>query len=163
MRHAFLAALLAAACVAPAAGQDPHDPSPPLGAPDWMAGYWLSCEGGRQVSETWTGAGSGILLGVGLTRTARGAAEFEFVRIAPHQDGYAYFAQPGGRAPVAFKLAISRPDRVVFENPAHDFPQRITYERADDSLTARIETADGRNAMSWRFARAPLDQACPAG
>jgi hypothetical protein len=163
MRHALLAAVFVAATASPVLGQSPHEPSPPLTAPDWMAGYWLSCADGRQVSETWTGAGSGALFGVGLTRAARGVMEFEFVRIAPHEGGYAYFAQPGGRAPVAFKLVISRPDRVVFENPAHDFPQRVTYERSGETLTARIETADGRNAMSWRYTRAPLDQGCPAG
>jgi hypothetical protein len=160
MRRALLlAAALAAA--APSRAQSPLEPAPPLTAPDWLAGYWLSCEGGRQVSETWSGAGSGVLLGAGLTRTARGVADFEFMRIAPHEGGYAFFGSPRGRPAVAFKLVSIGPDRVVFENPAHDFPQRITYERAGDALTARVETADRAQGMSWRYRRAPLDEACP--
>ena len=37
-------------------------------------------------------------------------------------------------------------DEVVFENPTHDFPQRIIYRKgADRSVTARIEgVIDGK-------------------
>ena len=42
--------------------------------------------------------------------------------------------------PVAFALVSITDDRVVFENPDHDFPQKITYERnADGSVTATVE------------------------
>jgi Domain of unknown function (DUF6265) len=160
MRRWIILAALAAACAAPASGQSPHVAPPPLSAPDWMAGYWLSCERGVRTSETWTGAGSGVLVGTGFTHTPRGV-DFEFLRIAPHEGGYAYFGSPRGRPAVAFKLVASSASRVVFENPAHDFPQRITYERTGDALTARIETADGRQAMGWTYRKAPLDTACP--
>lgn len=158
MRRALF--LVAALFAQPAAAQNPHGGPPPLSTPDFMVGYWLSCENGVRVSETWTGAGVGMLVGTGLTHTPRGA-DFEFMRIARHEDGYAFFGSPRGGPAVPFKLVISRPDRVVFENPAHDFPQRITYERAGDVLTARVETADGRKSMSWTYRKAPLDAACP--
>lgn len=151
MRRLFFVTLFAAACATPSLAQ----------TPDWLAGYWLSCENGRQVSETWTGAGSGLLVGNGLTRTARGV-EFEFLRIAPHEGGMAYFGSPGGAPPTVFKMVRQEAGRIVFENLAHDFPQRIIYQRAGDTLTARIESADGKQGMGWRYARAPLDQACPA-
>jgi hypothetical protein len=39
--------------------------------------------------------------------------------------------------PVPFKLVSSENNRLVFENPGHDFPQRIIYTlHAADSLTA---------------------------
>ncbi len=40
------------------------DLRPDLG---WMAGYWLSCEPGREVSETWTDPRLDLLLGAALT------------------------------------------------------------------------------------------------
>lgn len=159
MRHFLIVAALLAS---PAAAQSPHEAAPPLPTPDFMVGYWLSCADGERVSETWQGAGTGVLLGTGLTHKRRGV-DFEFMRIARHEDGYAFFGSPRGAPAVPFKMVISRPDRVVFENPGHDFPQRITYERAGDVLTARVETADGRKAMSWTYKKAPLDAACPAG
>ena len=151
VRSLFSFTVFAAACATPVSAQ----------APDWLSGYWLSCENGRQVSETWTGAGSGELVGAGMTRTANGV-DFEFLRIAPHERGWAFFGSPRGAPATAFPLVKQEPGRVVFENFAHDFPQRIIYARTGDALTARVESADGRHGISWRYTRAPLDQACPA-
>ena len=44
-----------------------------------------------------------------------------------------------GRAPTAFRLVEVSGQRAVFENPGHDFPQRIIYRREGDTLHARIE------------------------
>jgi hypothetical protein len=44
--------------------------------------------------------------------------------------------------PVAFKLNSSNAKEVVFENPKHDFPQKITYKlNADGTVTALVEGA----------------------
>ena len=44
---------------------------------------------------------------------------------------------------------------VVFENPEHDYPQRILYLRDGDELTARIEgTAGGvEKSSEWTWTR----------
>ena len=42
--------------------------------------------------------------------------------------------------PVLFKEKTIADNSVIFENPEHDFPQRIIYEKpSDTTLTARIE------------------------
>ena len=69
MRRALF--LVAALFAQTAAAQNPHDGPPPLSTPDFMVGYWLSCENGVRVSETWTGAGVGIDRGVGIVCIAR--------------------------------------------------------------------------------------------
>lgn len=67
-----------------------------------------------------------------------------------------------GKVSVGFILQpMATPGRAVFENGAHDFPQRIIY-RSDgpDRLIARIEgkTPDGKTkAIEWQMQRA----ACP--
>jgi CubicO group peptidase (beta-lactamase class C family) len=44
--------------------------------------------------------------------------------------------------PIAFKLTSSNANEVVFENPKHDFPQKIHYKRnADGSVTAVVSGA----------------------
>lgn len=165
MRSIFAAAALFAGTLMPFVGLALASPPPATAPPDWIAGNWLRCEDGARISETWSGAGTGLLVGHGLTLGPSGAS-FEFLRIAP-RDGsadspYAYFASPGGGAPVAFDLVSSGPERAVFENPAHDFPQRIVYERQGDTLSARIELLDGGNAMGWTYQRAALEATCPA-
>ena len=134
-------------------------------APDlsWMAGYWLDCSGGREASETWSDPRAGLLVGHSVT-VRNGRSGFEFARIAPLQDGVlAYVAQPGGAAPTPFRLIESGPQRVVFANPANDFPHRILYQRAGDVLTARIEGADDDETRSaeWTFNKAQLNARCP--
>ncbi|MGE0046715.1 MAG: DUF6265 family protein [Hyphomonadaceae bacterium] len=133
-------------------------------APDWLSGYWISCEGGRQASETWTGSGSGTLLGQGLTRRADGRVNFEMMRIAPGSaGGLSFYAMPDGAPVTEFRMIAHDARRVVFENPAHDFPQRVIYERRGRTLHARIEgVMDGAaQGMDWRYRRARFDSRCP--
>jgi hypothetical protein len=140
----------------------------PITADDlsWMAGYWLACDDGREVSETWSDPRGGLMLGSGLT-VENGRASFEFTRIAPvraGQAGVGYHAQPEGDAAVVFPAVAASGTRVVFENLGHDFPQRVIYERAGDLLTARIEGRIGEReqAMDWRLAKATLNARCPS-
>ena len=71
-------------------------------APDvsWMAGYWLDCSGGREVSETWSDPRNGLSVGHAVTVTARGVS-FEVSHVGPTPQGFAYVAQPGGAPPTA--------------------------------------------------------------
>ena len=52
-----------------------------------------------------------------------------------------YIARPPENPyPTAFRLVSHADDTAVFENPTHDFPQRIIYRRiSDDAMTASIE------------------------
>jgi len=146
-------ALLTAACGATAQ-------APPSPTPDWMSGYWLSCEDG-EIAESWIGAGAGVMLGTNLSSGAQSG--FEFLRIAENgRGGLSYFSMPNGRSPATeFTMVTLVENRAVFENLAHDFPQRIIYERDGDALHARIEDAGGRQGMDWRFHRAEQDTRCP--
>ncbi len=147
--------LLAAALGMMLAAASPAD-GPAVGVDDlaWMAGQWSREEGGRWTEESWTSPRGGTMLG--HSRSGRGddLREFEFLRIAAGEDGTpAYIAQPGGRAPVAFRLVQRDAASATFENPAHDYPQRIHYARDGDTLTATISAIDGSKTMRWVFRR----------
>jgi hypothetical protein len=92
---------------------------------------------------------------VNLTTWPSGRKSYEFLRIAETADGVSYFASPGGKPPVEFKAKETGDKRVVFENAAHDFPQRIIYRRDGDQLVARIEgSIQGKvRTEEWRFTR----------
>lgn len=125
----------------------------------WMAGSWSADapdhgNGGRWTEEYWTIPRGGVMLGA--SRSGRGEAlgEFEFLRIEADADGTpAYIAQPGGRAPVAFRLVQHDAASATFENAAHDYPQRIRYVRDGNTLTATISAIDGSKAMRWIYRR----------
>lgn len=128
----------------------------------WMAGYWLDCSRGREVSETWTDPRAGMLVGANVTMR-NGRAGLEFARIAPVDGVLAYAAQPDGAPPTVFALLETSDRRVVFQNPENDFPQRIIYQREGDVLTARIEgrMGDREQSLDWRFDKTELNTRCP--
>jgi len=130
---------------------------------DWLAGYWLECDGASQTAEAWVGAGSDLLVGVNHARSSRGAS-FEYMRIGPRADGrLAFFGSPGGAPAVAFALISLERQRAVFENPDHDFPQRIIYAREGDRLIGRVEGETGGQVRSleWRYEAARFGEDCP--
>jgi hypothetical protein len=130
--------------------------SPPrVASLDWMTGTWTQETAQEKVSESWLGPANGMMVAANLTARANGRRSYEFLRIAETPEGFSYFASPGGKAPVEFKVKETGERRVVFENAAHDFPQRILYWRDGELLVARIEgTIDGKErSEQWRFDR----------
>jgi hypothetical protein len=127
-----------------------------VAALDWMSGTWVQhAEGKERVAESWLGPGNGLMVAVNLTTWPSGKKSYEFLRIADTAEGFSYFASPGGKSPVEFKVKETGDKRVVFENPAHDFPQRIFYWRDGEHLVARIEgSIKGKErSEEWRFSR----------
>ncbi len=120
----------------------------------WMAGTWTQNKDGEIVQEAWLGPRGKMMTAVNLTTSTKRGATFEFLRIVEGASGLSYLASPGGKAPVEFKLKTLGEKRVVFENLAHDFPQRVIYwMEADGAMKARIEgEIQGKaRVMEWRF------------
>ena len=136
-------------------------PAPAL--PAWLAGYWLSCSGTGEVSETWSRPRGTVMLGSSLMGGRRGVS-WEQTRIEATPSGLVFHAQPSGQPAAAFPLLSSGPAELVFENRAHDFPQRVIYRREGRRLTGRIEGEVGGQprAMTWRYEPAALNAACPS-
>ena len=146
-------AMLAAAGLALAAASPDAASVEDLG---WMSGRWESVSGSRWVEEQWSSPRGGTMFGFSRTGEGEVLREFEFLRLARGEDGLlAYFAAPGGRAPVAFRLTAADAASATFENPSHDFPQRIVYRRDGETMTATISAGDGSNAISWTYRRMP--------
>ncbi len=120
---------------------------------DWLTGCWASDDGGELSEECWLHPAGGMMLGFNRTVSENGSA-FEFLRIGSHPEGIAFYASPSGRTAVPFLLVDSGDDLAVFANPEHDFPQRITYRREGDRLSARVEALDGQEwngfELVWR-------------
>jgi len=102
----------------------------------------------------------GLMLGMSRTIVGGKATEFEFLQIRQQGTDIFYIAKPSGQAEASFKLIQNSKQEVVFENPAHDFPQRIIYRLLPDgSMTARIEGKmnGGERGIDFPMKRLP----CP--
>ncbi len=143
---AILAAPLLMACVGAARAHE----GDPMGELGWLSGSWASEHEGSWVEEHWTAERGRLMLGVGRSGAAGKPTSFEFLRIEPGEDGTpVYLAAPGGGEATPFRLVEAGAASAVFENPAHDFPQRIRYWREGDRLFAEISAIDGSNAIGW--------------
>ena len=106
----------------------------------WMQGCWQLTSGDRVVDEHWTSPRGGIMLGSGRTVRAGKLVEHEFVLLAERDGRLAYEAHPSGQAPTTFMSREIDATSVVFEDPAHDFPQRVGYRQvARDRIVGWIE------------------------
>ena len=113
----------------------------------WLAGCWKSPVGEPGTGEQWTPLAGGTMLGLSRAVSGGTTVMYEFMRIARDDSGrLSFFAQPQGVAPAGFPAIRTTLTEVVFENPAHDFPQRIVYRfEAPATLRAHIEgVIDGK-------------------
>jgi hypothetical protein len=125
-------ALLAAA--QPASAQSGVD------AVRWLAACWEMTGTNRRVIERWMPPAQGELRGSSRTIAGTREVEGERLRIYAVGDSLVYDARPSGQARTEFRGRVTADGGVTFANPAHDFPQKISYRRVGaDSLIARIE------------------------
>jgi hypothetical protein len=145
------AALLMAVLVGPAEPRARQQAPADLDGLAWLAGSWVAERDGRWTEEHWIAPRGGVMLGVNRSGGPTGAARFEFLR--PEADGTAvtYWAMPGGRTAVGFRLTSLVDQHAVFENPAHDYPTRIEYKRDGDHLDATVSGPEGTRVMTWRW------------
>ena len=135
-----LSALLVVCAVLLPSGRAEDSTSPTVEQLAWLSGAWEGMAGKASLEEHWTPVAGGTLFGVSRTIVGGKTVAFEFLRIEARADGILYVAQPNGRPPTDFKLIKLEGLSVVFENLAHDFPQRILYRKnADGTLDARVE------------------------
>lgn len=156
----ILAALGAGATNVVSPPESPVNAAADINALAWMSGTWTGTEDKIEVEEIWMAPKGGAMIGMHRDVKDDKMTGFEFLRIATKGDKIAYFASPNGAPPTVFPMKEMAEKRVVFENPDHDYPQRIIYWlEKDGALKARIE-GDKNGKMgpmewTWRHPEAP--------
>ena len=112
----------------------------------WLGGCWTAASEGRQVEEHWMKPAGGTMFGMSRTVAGGKTVTSEFLELRQDGEGVVYVAHPEGQSRTSFQWVSGDQRSARFENPAHDFPQAITYTlNPDGSLLARIEgVVDGR-------------------
>ena len=148
-----LVIVLVAFAIASAGG----DPRPALDRFDWLEGDWVRQATRGEVIESWKRVSQHTMEGV-ASITSQGETRItEHLRIESLGDDVFYIAKPRENPfPTPFKLIESDGMRFVFENPDHDFPQRILYTGdGGDGLAVRIEglAEGGERGVDFEFER----------
>jgi hypothetical protein len=132
MLTAWVAPLLLAAAVA-ATPPRAMTPREQLLDMSWLAGTWQS----KDFVTTYTLPEGGTLMSVSRYFKDGRTTFFEFEHFAVTDSAVVLTPFPGGKRSVSFRMVDYDPARrrAVFENPAHDFPKQLVYQRAaKDSL-----------------------------
>ncbi len=108
---------------------------------NWLAGCWAAEQGEAGSVEHWLPLAGGTMLGIGRTVRNGRTVEHEFMQIRLDAEGRpVLIAQPSRQKEATFVATSIGERAVTFENPAHDFPQRVIYRAVGDTgLAARIE------------------------
>jgi hypothetical protein len=125
----------------------------------WLTGCWANVGGEDGSGEQWTRPAGKTLFGINRTVRNSATVAYEFMQIRETGAGRIEFiAMPSGQAGATFLMMRLTDHEVVFENPEHDFPQRIIYRlEADGNLKARIEGDVEGEIKSVDFPMRPVD------
>jgi hypothetical protein len=115
---------------------------------NWFLGKWENKTSEGTFSEEWKVENDTIYLGESYFINNNDTLFSETVRLEQRENNLFYIVSVPNQneeQPVAFKLTSSTVDYLVFENPKHDFPKKITYKLVTkDSLYAEI-SGDGKS------------------
>lgn len=126
--------------------------APDMAALAWLSGCWRQESPARVVDEMWMAPSGGGMLGMSRTVASGRIVDHEFLQIRVQDGRVVYVARPARQPEATFTAVKIARGEVVFENPAHDFPQRIIYRLRDDGgLAARIEGVDKGTARGVDF------------
>lgn len=125
---------------------------PPM--PAFLSGCWEHRDGERWTQECWTEPRAGQMMGSSRSGTGDRLTGWEFMRIERGPDGaITFYGSPRGAPGHPFKMVLTTESSIEFTDPAHDFPQRIHYERKGDQLAAEVSLMDRTRPMRWSFLR----------
>ena len=116
---------------------------------DWLEGEWRCSIWGGEFTETWKQATPGFWVGTGYHLKDSRPPFMEFMSIELTDSGAAMFIIPSrlSKQPLQvtryeltrYELTQSDSKMLIFENPEHDFPSKITYEHlGSDAINCTI-------------------------
>jgi hypothetical protein len=109
---------------------------------DWLIGNWENKSPDGALSEKWIKLNDSTFSAASYFIKGKDTLHFENIVLAQKGERLTYFATVKGQnddKPVAFPSTAESDKQLVFENPKHDYPQKITYTKGtDNTITAEI-------------------------
>ena len=108
----------------------------------WLLGNWENNSADGNLSETWKKINDSTFQAQSYFIKEKDTLHFETITLQQKGEQLTYSAAVKGQnedKPVSFKLTTGTEKQLVFENPKHDYPQKISYTQiTPDSLVAQI-------------------------
>jgi len=109
----------------------------------WFIGEWGNKSAEGELTERWKKENDSVYFGESYFVVGENDTVFaEHVRLEETNGKLTYIVTVPGQnkeLPVGFEMTSSKNNQIVFENPKHDYPNKITYSLVEkDSLIAEI-------------------------
>lgn len=131
----------------------------PIGKVIWLVGDWQKQSEKGILTEAWRKLDDSTLVGRSYFISVADTLSLESIRLEQRKGKLYYIPKVPDQnegQPVVFAQTNLTDSTVVFENPKHDFPQKITYSLlVNDSLSAEIAAVvDGKQkAIIFRMGK----------
>jgi hypothetical protein len=120
-----------------------------LAAAAKLLGSWQNTSAKGMIAETWEQQNDSVYSGKSYVVMGTDTLSSETILLQQTGNEVWYIPtvkEQNGAKPIPFRLTVATATQLVFENPKHDFPQKIAYTFiGNDSLVAEISgDAQGR-------------------
>ena len=126
----------------------------------WLLGNWGNTDGDAITTESWKKINDSVYHGESFVVVKNDTVFAETVVLEQNGSNMGYTVSVPGQnneKPVHFDMTSIGDKTMVFENPTHDFPNKITYTNvAPDSLVAVISGIKKGKPASETFAMSRL-------
>ncbi|MFE3848850.1 DUF6265 family protein [Flavobacterium sp. LB3P45] len=124
-------------------------------AASWLLGNWENKSADGNLTENWEKVNDSTFQAQSYYIKEKDTLHFESITLQQKGEDLTYNAAVKGQnddKPVSFKLTTATEKQLVFENPKHDYPQKISYTQiTPDSLVAKISGIQQGKPSSEQF------------
>lgn len=120
----------------------------------WLIGNWSSKMPEGTLTESWNKLNDSTYVGTSyfILTNANDTIHNETITLCQNEEELIYCATVKGQnndEPVSFKFNPAIENELVFENPTHDYPQKISYKKVSNiKLVATISgTQQGKSSQ----------------
>lgn len=122
-----------------------------LATMNWLLGNWENKMIEGNLSESWEKKNDSTFVGHSYFIKEKDTISFESIELLQKGDAIFYIPTVKGQnkdKPITFKLTTSTDNQFIFENPAHDYPQKIVYKKAgpNDLIATISGTQQGKTS-----------------
>ena len=146
MKSTIITSIIAAICLTSCKTDSSNKSFEKLEKMSWLVGEWENKMPEGNLTETWIKANDSTFTGKTLFIKDKDTIHSEEIVLTQKGETLLYIPTVKGQndnKPVEFKMTESKTENeFAFENPAHDYPQKIVYKKVSD--TNLVATISGK-------------------
>ncbi|MXN90249.1 hypothetical protein GR160_03335 [Flavobacterium sp. Sd200] len=128
---------------------------PSLEKANWLIGNWGNASSEGVLTEFWKKTNDSVYHGESYFVVKSDTVFSENIELEETNGKLAYVVTVPGQnneKPVRFEMTSIAGDSIIFENPQHDYPNKISYKKiTNDSLVAKIAGIQNGKPTSETF------------